>query len=244
MRRSTASFRAAAPPAAARRPARPAAAAAAAAPPGGTRLQREAATVVAIDVEYTHLRTTPAGLRLQLPAEVCLVDAAGATLLRTFCDPLAGDPSAPPAWRHTGGVPPADWAGAPPLPGVRAALAAAVAGRPLVGHNLGKDLAALGMTHPAALRRDTMRYPALQGPAGLGRSLAELARTKLGRRIQAAARHDPREDAVAALDLYLRYCHYDVGGMAYDDLVEHYASGLLQQAGAAGGGEGGAGAAA
>ena len=39
-------------------------------------------------------------------------------------------------------------------------------------------------------------------------------------------RHDPAEDALAAMDLYLQYCHYDPALMAYDDLVEFYSSQL------------------
>jgi len=75
-----------------------------------------------------------------------------------------------------------------------------------------------------------MRYECLQGPRGFGRSLAELAETRLGRQIQARARHDPWEDAVAALDLYLEYCHFDPALMCYDDLVEYYATEVLSTA--------------
>lgn len=204
------------------------------APPKPTRLQLEAQAVMAIDVECTHICTSPwtdaggvrhGSRRLQLPAEVCLVDHTGAAVLRTFCNPLTEAHAG--GWRHTSGVPPADWAAAPPLSAVRAQLAALIRGAPLVGHNLGKDLAVLQLTHPLPLQRDTMRYAALQGPGGQGRSLRELAAKKLGRKIQRLARHDPQEDAVAALDLYLRFAHFDPDLMGYDDLVEHYAAGLL-----------------
>lgn len=200
-----------------------------------TRLQREARTLVALDVEYAHILAVHSGARIQLPAEVCLVDWQGDVLVQLPCDGLAehglpqhGD--ATDVWRFTGGVPPRLWRGGPSLVEVRSHLRAAMHGRPVVGHNLGKDLAAMGLegTVPAPLRRDTMRYAALQGPKGTGRALAELAYKKLaGRRIQQTAVHNPHEDAVAALDLYLKYCHYDTALMSYEDLVEHWAAELI-----------------
>lgn len=60
-------------------------------------------------------------------------------------------------WRFIGGVRPAQWEAAPPLTAVRAQLAELIAGRVLVGHNLPKDLATLGLEHPKSLQRDTMR---------------------------------------------------------------------------------------
>jgi len=38
------------------------------------------------------------------------------------------------------------------------------------------------------------------------------------------------EDAVAALDVYLEYCHFDPALMCYDDLVDYYATEVLSTA--------------
>lgn len=57
-----------------------------------------------------------------------------------------------------GGAPQPLWELAPPLSEVRAALAALLAGRILVGHHLAKDLKALGLSHPAEATRDTLQY--------------------------------------------------------------------------------------
>lgn len=202
-----------------------------------TRLEREARQLVALDVEFAHVQLEdPQSKRVQLPAEVCVVDWQGTPLLRTLCNSLELIPGAldgATAWKFKGGVPYAEWQDAPPLSAVRAELVPLLTGRPVVGHNLGKDLTALGVDTavPLNLRRDTMRYARLQGPRGFGRTLAQLTEAKLGRVIQAAARHDPAEDAVAALDLYLQYCHFDPDLMGYEDLVELYASQLVQGGG-------------
>lgn len=214
------------------------------APPKLTRLQREAQQVVAIDVEYAHV-LLETGQRLQLPVEVCIVDWQGNTLLRKLCngfDAHSLDYNSI-EWEFKGGVPAYEWLSAPSLGSIMPDILAVLGkDRPVVGHNVGKDLIALGLDDivPLHRRRDTMRYSALQGPTGHGRSLAELARKRLGRRIQTSVRHDPAEDAIAALDLYLKYCHYDPALMQYDDLVEYYASQLLQGDGdiASDGGEG------
>jgi len=71
----------------------------------------------------------------------------------------------------------------------------------------------------------------LQGRGGSGRKLRDLSHEKLGRRIQASGRrHSPREDAQAALDLYLRYVHFQEQYMQYDDLVERHLADILATA--------------
>jgi hypothetical protein len=218
-----------------------------------TRLEREAASAVGIDVEFATLAPPPPARRLQVPVEVAVVAAGGAVLLHSALDPVAGTPLEAGGWRAVGGVPPRAWRGAaPPLAEARATLAALLAGRVVVGHNLPKDLGALGLdlaAVPAALRRDTMRFATLQGGRGRGRhgrALAALAAERLGRAIQVraggrgrGARHDPAEDAAAALDLYLECCHYDRARMSFEDLVEAEAAALLRGGGAGGGGAGG-----
>jgi hypothetical protein len=203
---------------------------------GLTRLQREAETLVALDVEYAVVIDAKRQ-RLQLPAEVCLIDANSTVLIRSFCDAskeMLQHPGARGAndWEFRGGVHPDMWIGATPLAAIQDELKETVEGRPVVGHNLTKDLVALGLDSsvPTALRRDTMRYACLQSDKGFGRSLAELARIKLGRVIQKRGqRHDPYEDAVAALDLYLQCVHYNRDVMGYEDLVQLYAQQLLAQ---------------
>lgn len=216
------------------RASRLAAAAAADAPAPGaqlTRLEREARSLVALDVEYAHI-LVPSGRRLQLVVEVGIVDWRGRPLLLAACNGMDAHGLDPGSrdWDFKGGVRPGEWRDAPPLGALRPAVLAAVGAAPVVGHNIGKDLSALGIEGnvPLERRRDTMRYAALQGPSGLGRSLAGLAASRLGRTIQDTARHDPLEDAVAALELYLRYCHYDTETMGYEDLVEHLTATALR----------------
>ena len=201
--------------------------------PSLTRLQREAQRLVAIDVEYAHIKITPTGQRYQLPAEICLVDYQGSILFHTFCNGFDAYSLNPETleFEFKGGIPRRDWLSAPKLNEIKPKLLEILGSKdvPVVGHNLGKDLTSLGLDKavPLQRRRDTMRYAALQGPSGFGRTLAELARKKLHREIQVDSRHDPAEDAFAAMDLYLKYCHYDPDLMEYDDLVEYYASQML-----------------
>lgn len=53
-----------------------------------SRLQQEVGLLVALDVEYTHLRLAGGGRHVSLPAEVCAVDAEGRVLLYEHCNPL------------------------------------------------------------------------------------------------------------------------------------------------------------
>ncbi|KAL4430177.1 hypothetical protein ABPG77_004959 [Micractinium sp. CCAP 211/92] len=197
--------------------------------PPPSRLQQEVQLLVALDVEYAHLRLAPGGRHVSLPAEVCAVDAEGRVLLYEHCNPLGQLPEQQRRrWRHVGGAPPALWQHAAPLSEVRQRLAALLQGRILVGHHLRKDLAALALSHPAEATRDTLQYRELQGRRGSGRKLADLSAERLGRRIQAPGRrHSPREDAQAAMDLYLREVHFQERYMAYDDLVERHLAEIL-----------------
>lgn len=181
-------------------------------------------------MEYTHLALPPRWRHISLPAEVCAVDAGGRVLLYERCNPLESELPAQ-RWRHVGGLPPPLWQHAPPLGEVRARLAALLAGRILVGHHLSKDLAALALAHPASDVRDTLRYRELQGRRGAGRKLRQLSAEKLGRDIQRSGRrHSPREDAQAAMDLYLQEVHFERRYMRYDDLVQHHLAQILRSA--------------
>ncbi|KAL4434133.1 hypothetical protein ABPG75_000574 [Micractinium tetrahymenae] len=201
--------------------------------PAPSRLQQEVELLVALDVEYAHLRLAPDGCHVSLPAEVCAVDAEGRVLLYEHCNPLEEIPDQHRRrWRHVGGAPPALWQHAPPLAEVRRRLAVLLEGRILVGHHLRKDLAALALSHPGEAIRDTLQYRELQGRRGSGRKLADLSAERLGRRIQAPGqRHSPREDAQAAMDLYLREVHFQERYMGYDDLVQRHLAEILSSAG-------------
>ena len=196
-----------------------------------TRIQREAQELVAIDVVFAHV-LLETGQRLQIPVEVCIVDWQGNTLLHSLCNgfDVHSIDSSSIQWEFKGGVRVHEWISAPPLSAIMPEILKIIGThRPVLGHNVGKDITALGLDDviPLKRRRDTMRYAALQGPTGLGRTLAELTENKLGRKIQKSVRHDPAEDAIAALDLYLKYCHYDPALMEYDDLVEYYESQII-----------------
>ena len=204
-----------------------------------SRVETQAERAVAIDVEYVHVRlhdhASARYTKLQLPAEVCLVDCHGDPVLLTVIDAvsevavdvLSHDVS------HDGGLSFEEIEAKPLLSEVRRQLVERMEGRLVVGHNLAKDLLALGITEkmvPPGLRRDTMAYSALQNEKGCGRSLAELAEVKLGRTIQRGDRHCAAEDARATMELYLGWCHFDEGLMSYDDLVEYQVSKLLSRA--------------
>lgn len=211
-----------------------------------TRLEMEAENLVAIDVEFMHIRVIRTDdkegrevfQKFQLPAEVCVLASSGdGRLVHTKIDSLTEARNQHEIFKyeymlqHDGGIGLDDIKGMPLLSAVREDIAQAVQGRLVVGHNLAKDLVSLGITEkhiPMKYRRDTMRYPALQNDKGHGRSLAELSLVKLGREIQQSVPHDPCEDAQATLDLYIKYCHYDESLMEYDDLVEYYMSQMLQ----------------
>ena len=206
-----------------------------------SRVETQAERAVAIDVEYVHVRlhdhASARYTKLQLPAEVCLVDCHGDPVLLTVIDAVSevaierlGERD---VLSHDGGLSFEEIEAKPLLSEVRRQLVERMKGRLVVGHNLSKDLLALGITEkmvPPGLRRDTMAYSALQNEKGYGRSLAELAEVKLGRTIQRGDRHCAAEDARATMQLYLGWCHFDEGLMSYDDLVEYQVSKLLSRA--------------
>lgn len=86
-------------------------------------------------------------------------------------------------------------------------------GKILVGHGLTNDLGVLGIRHPWHLTRDTAEYePYMKMPFQDGglwpRGLKDLCLDKLGREVQVFGRpHCPKEDALAALDLYRLVWH-------------------------------------
>lgn len=93
---------------------------------------------------------------------------------------------------------------------VQREVAELIRNRMLIGHALHNDLAALLLSHPKALIRDTSQYVPLRTAEAKRtgkshpRALRKLALEELGLEIQAGA-HDPAEDAVASLLLYRRH---------------------------------------
>jgi RNA exonuclease 4 len=81
-------------------------------------------------------------------------------------------------------------------------------GKILVGHGLENDLKVLGISHPWYMIRDTAKYEPymkvrFQDGVLWPRGLKDLCKEKLNRDVQVYGRpHCPREDALAALDLY------------------------------------------
>lgn len=204
-----------------------------------TRLDIQAESMVAIDLEYMHIRLIRDEVyeKLQIPCEVCLVGTSREPLLYTKVDSLTELLRKHPLCQgeytleHDGGCSLQEIQGKPHLSEVREELLEHMKGRLVIGHNLSKDLGSLHISEkeiPMSSRRDTMMYPKLQNEKGHGRALAELSMLKLGREIQSQNRHDSKEDALATLDLYVQYCHYDESLMDYDDLVEYHMSQMLQ----------------
>lgn len=188
--------------------------------------------VLALDVEYVHLAPVRQQLlgrgRISiLPAEVCLAAPDGVIAFHSFCRP---DDDIMAAARHAGGVPEVLWGDAPPLSEVVAHVRATIAGRRIVGHGLGKDLAALGIEHPRGLQVDTVAWPPFQGPGGQARPLAALVQQLLGRSIQADGHHSAREDAQAVLELYLQHVVRDTTCMDADALREYELQQIMEHA--------------
>ena len=176
----------------------------AAAPSRGSRAGSSSSSsprrAVALDCEMVGVDPDGGGA---MCARVCVVDEAGAVLLSTHVAPTR------PVTDHRfdiTGIRPEDLEGAPSLEDVRARVANILdrGETILVGHDLAHDLECLDLEHPPRTRRDTARYPPFERHAGKPRKLRELARDFLGVAIQAEGEaHDPREDALAAMRLYL-----------------------------------------
>ncbi|KAL0212525.1 hypothetical protein RCL1_006151 [Eukaryota sp. TZLM3-RCL] len=77
--------------------------------------------------------------------------------------------------------------------------------RIIVGHDVAHDFRSLGLSHPRHLIRDTSKFKFFKKAFnGATPKLKMLAGRFLGKRIQ-TGEHDPKEDAVAALELYLKF---------------------------------------
>ena len=164
---------------------------------------------VALDCEMVGTEEDGSGT---MCARVCIVDTHGSVLLSTF---VAPDRPITDHRTELTGVDPGSLVGAPSLREVRAAVLAVLNGSKrtadddddkalLVGHDLQHDLECLGIKWPRRLCRDTARHPPLQRHTHAPFKLRTLAAEHLGESIQReGAAHDPREDAWAAMRLYL-----------------------------------------
>ena len=164
---------------------------------------------VALDCEMVGTEEDGSGT---MCARVCIVDTHGSVLLSTF---VAPDRPITDHRTELTGVDPGSLVGAPSLREVRAAVLAVLNGSKrtaaddddkalLVGHDLQHDLECLGIKWPGRLCRDTARHPPLQRHTHAPFKLRTLAADHLGESIQReGVAHDPREDAWAAMRLYL-----------------------------------------
>ena len=164
---------------------------------------------VALDCEMVGTEEDGSGA---MCARVCIVDAHGSVLLSTFVSP---DRPITDHRTELTGVDPGSLAGAPSLREVRTAVLAVLNGSKrtadddddkalLVGHDLQHDLECLGIKWPGRLCRDTARHPPLQRHTHAPFKLRTLAADHLGESIQReGVAHDPREDAWAAMRVYL-----------------------------------------
>ena len=169
------------------------------------RLTPAESRIVALDCEMVGVG--PGGERSAL-AQVVVVDFAGRVLYATHvrvAEPVTDYRT------HVSGITPAALRGASAVPfaEAQAAVAALLRGRTLVGHALQHDLRALALQHARAATRDTARYAPLCTPPGRDgrarpRRLKALALAELGVEVQ-TGRHDPAEDARAALALYKKH---------------------------------------
>ena len=103
--------------------------------------------------------------------------------------------------KHVTGITPEDLRDAASEAKVRAEVAAIIKDRVIIGHALHNDLTAMSLKHPRKMIRDTSLYLPLRLAPHSEPKLKDLAGHWLGREIQTGV-HDPREDALAALDLY------------------------------------------
>mmetsp|Transcript_6626 Transcript_6626/g.18478 ORF Transcript_6626/g.18478 Transcript_6626/m.18478 type:complete len:256 (-) Transcript_6626:128-895(-) len=158
---------------------------------------------VAIDCEMVGVG--PEGKYSSL-ARVCIVNNLGNVLLDVY---VKQKQKVADYRTFVSGIRPSDLKVALPLEEVQEKVHSIVKGRMLVGHAIHNDLAALQMSHPRKLIRDTAKYPPLMREPRPGRkpkprALRKLAAEQLGLEIQ-SGEHSPVDDARCALYLYHKH---------------------------------------
>ena len=161
---------------------------------------------VALDCEMVGTEEDGSGA---MCARVCVVDIDGSVLLSTY---VAPDRPITDHRTELTGITPGSLEDAPSLREVRTAVLAVLNGSKskdddkalLVGHDLPHDLECLGIKWPRRLCRDTAHHPPLQRHTHAPYKLRTLTLDHLGDAIQREGEtHDPREDAWAAMRLYI-----------------------------------------
>ena len=161
---------------------------------------------VALDCEMVGTEEDGSGA---MCARVCVVDIDGSVLLSTY---VAPDRPITDHRTELTGITPGSLENAPSLREVRTAVLAVLNGSKskdddkslLVGHDLPHDLECLGIKWPRRLCRDTAHHPPLQRHTHAPYKLRTLTLDHLGDAIQREGEtHDPREDAWAAMRLYI-----------------------------------------
>ncbi|KAL0038246.1 hypothetical protein WJX79_010065 [Trebouxia sp. C0005] len=150
--------------------------------------------------------------------EVCLLAEDGSVLLNSYICPELHAASSGFDW--IGGVTVENYTDAPTLKVIQQQLTTLLEGSLLIGYGLSKDLSSLRLHHPHALQKDLIRYRKFQSSTGQARKLQEISQRFLSHDIQ-AGKHTAREDAFAALQLYLQHVRNDPALMTYQELVDY-----------------------
>ncbi|KAA6418942.1 MAG: RNA exonuclease 4 [Trebouxia sp. A1-2] len=206
---------------------------------GASFLPSRYAAIKSIDVEFAHFVNK--GQITTAAAEVCLLAEDGSVLLNSYICPgnlyesfrsIKVAPvcsmACPSAELHAassgfdwiGGVTVENYTDAPTLKVIQQQLTTLLEGSLLIGYGLSKDLSSLRLHHPHALQKDLIRYRKFQSSTGQARKLQEISQRFLSHDIQ-AGKHTAREDAFAALQLYLQHVRNDPALMTYQELVDY-----------------------
>lgn len=171
--------------------------------------------IKSIDVEFAHYVNK--GHITTAAAEVCLLAENGSVLLNSYiCPDIHAAPSGA-DW--IGGVTVKQFTNAPAPKVIQQQLTTLLEGSLLIGHGLSKDLSSLRLHHPKAMQKDLIRYRKFQSSNGQARKLKAISQKFLNHSIQ-AGNHTAREDAFAALQLYLQHVRNDPALMTYQELVD------------------------
>lgn len=157
--------------------------------------------ILAIDCEM--VGTGPKGSISQL-ARCSLVSYSGDVVYDKYIKPAAPVTDYRSRWS---GIRPRDLANATPYAEARKEILNLLGGKLVIGHAIHNDFRVLSYSHPAALTRDTSRFPPLNRKAGLDEkqvaSLKRLTKAIFNREIQTGKRgHSSVEDARATMALY------------------------------------------
>lgn len=140
-------------------------------------------------------------------ARVCAIDENAKVLIDEYVQPTK--PVKNYRTKHSGILPHhLSLNRARPFAEIQAKMLALLENKIVVGHGLKNDFDALQIEHPKHLIRDTSYFHRFTGKEGRPRKLRILALELLQCPIQEGRKgHDPRIDAKAALDLYLKFKH-------------------------------------